>query len=186
MPSQRRPTPLLLFGETPQETLRKARQIRSQGFRAVKFGWGSFGRTTVSDDADHLHAAREGLGGEGVLLIDAGTVWVEDVEAAALRLPALEEVKVLWLEEPFVSGALRAYRELARRSQVVRLAAGEGAHNPHLAEHLVDGPRRCGFRADRHGTDRWDRGRQTCRRLCARARSPIRQPHVLTFRTSAQ
>jgi L-alanine-DL-glutamate epimerase-like enolase superfamily enzyme len=127
-----------LFGDTPQETLLKARRARQEGYRAVKFGWGAFGRTSVSADADQVHAAREGLGPDAALMIDAGTVWNEDVDAAALRLPALEEAGVLWLEEPFVSGALRAYRELAGRCRTVRLAAGEGAHNPHLAEHLID------------------------------------------------
>jgi L-alanine-DL-glutamate epimerase-like enolase superfamily enzyme len=127
-----------LFGDTPQHTLDKARHLRTQGFRAVKFGWGPYGRSTVAADADQVHAAREGLGADVVLLVDAGTVWGEDVEAAALRLPSLEQAGVLWLEEPFVSGALRAYQALARRSGSVRLAAGEGAHNAQLAEHLID------------------------------------------------
>jgi L-alanine-DL-glutamate epimerase-like enolase superfamily enzyme len=65
-------------------------------------------------------------------------VWGEDVERAALRLPALEDAGVVWLEEPFRSGALRAYRELARRARQVRLAGGEGAHQALLAEHLID------------------------------------------------
>jgi L-alanine-DL-glutamate epimerase-like enolase superfamily enzyme len=127
-----------LFGETPQETLAKARQLRSQGYRAVKFGWGPYGRSSVAADADQVHAAREGLDAEVALLVDAGTVWGEDVEAAALRLPSLEQARVLWLEEPFVSGALRAYEALARRAGSVRLAAGEGAHNAAMAEHLID------------------------------------------------
>jgi L-alanine-DL-glutamate epimerase-like enolase superfamily enzyme len=127
-----------LFGETPQETLAKARQLRAQGYRAVKFGWGPYGRSSVAADADQVHAAREGLGAEIALLVDAGTVWGEDVEAAALRLPSLEQARVLWLEEPFVSGALRAYGALARRTGSVRLAAGEGAHNAAMAEHLID------------------------------------------------
>jgi L-alanine-DL-glutamate epimerase-like enolase superfamily enzyme len=128
----------VLFGDTPQETLEKARQIRSSGYRAAKFGWGPYGRTTVSADADQVHAAREGLGDEGVLLVDAGTVWNEDVDAAALRIPALEDAGVLWLEEPFVSGALASYRRLADRCGSLRLAGGEGAHNPLGAEHMVD------------------------------------------------
>lgn len=127
-----------LFGDTPEETLQKARAVRASGYRAAKFGWGPFGRTTVSADADQVHAAREGLGPEGVLLVDAGTVWGEDVEAAALRLPALEEAGALWLEEPFTSGALGAYRALGDRSGQVRLAGGEGAHQALLAEHLID------------------------------------------------
>jgi L-alanine-DL-glutamate epimerase-like enolase superfamily enzyme len=127
-----------LFGDTPQETMLKARAVRASGYRAAKFGWGPYGRTTVSADADQVHAAREGLGPEGVLLVDAGTVWGEDVEAAALRLPALEQAGVVWLEEPFSSGALDAYRSLSRRVSAVRLAGGEGAHQPLLAEHLID------------------------------------------------
>jgi L-alanine-DL-glutamate epimerase-like enolase superfamily enzyme len=127
-----------LFGDDPQETLEKATAVRRLGYRAAKFGWGPYGTTTVAADADHVHAAREGLGGEGILLVDAGTVFGEDVEQAALRLPALEQAKVTWLEEPFTSGSLGAYKALAARSGTVRLAAGEGAHNASMAEHLVD------------------------------------------------
>jgi L-alanine-DL-glutamate epimerase-like enolase superfamily enzyme len=127
-----------LFGDTAQQTLDKARQLSTGGYRAVKFGWGPYGRSTPAADADQVHAAREGLGADVALLVDAGTVWGEDVEAAALRLPSLEQARVLWLEEPFVSGALRSYQSLAKRSSSVRLAAGEGAHNASMAEHLID------------------------------------------------
>jgi L-alanine-DL-glutamate epimerase-like enolase superfamily enzyme len=127
-----------LFGDTPQETLDKGRDLRAQGFRAVKFGWGPYGRSTAAADADQVHAAREGLGDDAALLVDAGTVWNEDVDEAALRLPSLQQARVLWLEEPFVSGALGSYQALSRLSGPVKLAAGEGAHNPQLAEHLID------------------------------------------------
>ena len=127
-----------LFAGTAEETLRKARAVCDSGYRAAKFGWGPYGRTTVSADADQVHAAREGLGSDGVLLVDAGTIWGEDVEAAAQRMPALAEAGVLWLEEPFVSGALAAYRALADRGGQVRLAGGEGAHQAVQAENLID------------------------------------------------
>lgn len=127
-----------LFGDEPQQTLEKAVQVRRLGYRAAKFGWGPYGTGSVEADADHVHAAREGLGAEGILLVDAGTVFGEDVDAAALRLPALEDAGVTWLEEPFTSGALGSYRALSARSHRVRLAGGEGAHNPLMAEHLID------------------------------------------------
>lgn len=127
-----------LFGDTPQATLEKARGVRAQGFRAAKFGWGPFGRGGVADDAAQLAAAREGLGPEGVLLVDAGTVWGEDVAAAAARAQLLRECDVLWLEEPFVSGALTAYRQLAPRIAPVRLAGGEGCHTVHMALHMLE------------------------------------------------
>lgn len=127
-----------LFGNTPDETLAKAREVVSAGYLAAKFGWGPYGLGSVADDADHVMAAREGLGADGTLLIDAGTVWGADVEAAALRLPALREARVAWLEEPFVSGAFSAYASLARLSGAVRLTGGEGAHNVHMATNLID------------------------------------------------
>jgi len=126
-----------LFGDDPAATYRRAREVARAGYRAAKFGWGPYGTGDVREDADHLMAAREGLGHEADLLIDAGTVWGSDVGAAAARLPALEEARVVWLEEPFDSGALDAYAALARLSSRVRLAGGEGAHNAHQARHLI-------------------------------------------------
>lgn len=127
-----------LFGDTPQQTLDKAREVRQRGFMAAKFGWGPYGSGTVEADADQVHAAREGFGVEGILLVDAGTVWDQNVAAAAARLPALRDADVRWLEEPFRSGALQAYRKLADMVGGLGLAAGEGAHNALMAQQLVD------------------------------------------------
>lgn len=137
-PRPRVPYASALFGQDPHETYVKAREVTAAGFRAAKFGWGPYGRGSVAADADQVAAAREGLGPDADLLVDAGTVWGDDVEAAAARLPALESARATWLEEPFVSGALESYAALAARSGRVRLAAGEGAHNAHQARHLVD------------------------------------------------
>jgi L-alanine-DL-glutamate epimerase-like enolase superfamily enzyme len=127
-----------LFGDTPELTLQRARAARAARFRAVKFGWGPIGTAGVADDAAHFLAAREGLGEDGVLLIDVGQIFGTDVERAAARLPALESVRALWLEEPFQAAAVDAYGALAARSPVVRLAGGEGAHNVHMATQLID------------------------------------------------
>src|SRR5947199_7224845 len=91
-----------LFGDEPQTTLRRAQAVARAGFRAAKFGWGPYGRSTVEADAEHVHAAREGLGEDIALLVDAGAVWGDDVAAAEKRLPALEACCALWLEEPCV------------------------------------------------------------------------------------
>jgi L-alanine-DL-glutamate epimerase-like enolase superfamily enzyme len=128
----------VLFGDTAEDTLQKAKAIASQGFRAAKFGWGPFGQTTVKADEDQLHAAREGLGKEGLLLVDAGTVWNTNVEAATARLAVLKAVRATWLEEPFVSGALAQYHALATLSDSVGLAGGEGCHNCYMAKHMID------------------------------------------------
>lgn len=127
-----------LFGDTPQDTLAAARLSREQGFRAAKFGWGPIGRGTVAQDADHFAAAREGLREDGILLVDVGQIFLEDVERAAARLPALEAAGAVWLEEPFQAAAYEAYGALAKKSGKVRLAGGEGAHDTHMARHLID------------------------------------------------
>jgi L-alanine-DL-glutamate epimerase-like enolase superfamily enzyme len=128
----------LLFGDTPQQTLELGRAARGRGFSAAKFGWGPIGRGSARDDADQLAAAREGLGPDGILLVDVGQIFGEDVDAAAARLPALEAANATWLEEPFHAAALEAYGALAGRSAKVRLAGGEGAHNVAMARHLMD------------------------------------------------
>lgn len=127
----------VLFGITAQETLERARQIRADGFRAAKFGWAPFG-ASLAGDIDQLDAAREGLGPDGILLIDAGQIFGEDVEAAAARLPAMERNRVTWFEEPFAGEALAAYGALASRSGSVAIAGGEAAHNRYMALHLID------------------------------------------------
>ena len=128
----------LLFGATAAETYTKARRVAAAGFRAAKFGWGPFGRTTPEADAEQIVAIREALGPEGVVLIDAGTVWHDDVAAARSRAAALREGRVTWLEEPFISGATAAYRELAASIAPVKLAGGEGCHSYWMALHMLE------------------------------------------------
>ncbi len=126
-----------LFGDTPAATYTKAVAIRTAGFRAAKFGWGPFGLGSVHDDAAQLHAAREGLGSDVALLVDVGTVWGEDVAAATERLAAMHQCRVMWIEEPFVSGALGAYKHLSQRAAPTKLAAGEGCHDVHSALQMI-------------------------------------------------
>ncbi|HIG27509.1 MAG TPA: mandelate racemase/muconate lactonizing enzyme family protein [Verrucomicrobiales bacterium] len=127
----------VLFGDSPAETFQKAENAQQQGYRAVKFGWGCYGRQSPAADADQVAAAREGLGKDRCLLIDAGTLWVDDPTEAEKRLSSLETQRVLWLEEPFVSGALNAYRKLSSMT-TVKLAGGEGCHDFHQARHMID------------------------------------------------
>ncbi len=128
----------MLMGDTPQSTLERARDARAKGFRAVKFGWGNYGTADVLDDADHVAAAREGLGPDADLLIDAGQIWGDNVELAISRIPALQRAGATWLEEPFFAHAFKAYSELAKVSGSVGLAGGEGAHTEHMAMNLID------------------------------------------------
>ncbi len=126
-----------LFGDTPAQTFEQAAAARLQNFRAVKFGWGPIGRGDLKTDLEHFAAAREGLGKDSLLMVDVGQIFGDDIEAAAARLPMLEQVGAVWLEEPFHTSALDAYSSLSQRGRV-KLAGGEGAHNFHMARHLMD------------------------------------------------
>lgn len=127
----------VLFGKDPQATLEAAKGARARGFNAAKFGWAPFGDSLESDIA-HLDAAREGLGPDATLLVDAGQIFGTDVEAAAKRIEALERNKTTFYEEPFHGAALSAYAGLSEHCTTVGVAGGEAAHNSFMAEHLID------------------------------------------------
>src|SRR5437879_1938488 len=64
----------ILFGDTPAATERMGRTLAAQGYRAVKFGWGPMGQSEESDIA-HVRAARQGVGPDVELMVDAGLCW---------------------------------------------------------------------------------------------------------------
>lgn len=127
-----------LFGDDPQTTLERGREVAKAGYRAAKFGWGPYGLGSSKQDADQVEAAREGLGPDGILLVDVGTVWFDDVSRGRENLAALKKCRVGWLEEPFVSGALKSYYQLAQLAPEVPMAGGEGCHTVHQAMNMID------------------------------------------------
>lgn len=126
-----------LFGETPEETFEKAKRANEIGYKAVKFGWGTFGKNNLNEDMAHLLAAREGVGESVFLMIDAGTAWGYNVASAKKRLLSLQKNNTYWLEEPFVNGALDSYKKLSKSLPEVALAGGEGCNNFVQAQAMV-------------------------------------------------
>lgn len=127
-----------LFGDTPEETYEKAKQTNTGGYQAVKFGWGPFGKQGVVIDIAHLMAAREGMGNQAYLMIDAGTVWGENMAPAQERLELLKQVNAYWFEEPFINGALSQYKTLSLSNPTIPLAGGEGCNNFVQAQAMID------------------------------------------------
>jgi L-alanine-DL-glutamate epimerase-like enolase superfamily enzyme len=127
-----------LFGDTPEATFQKAQRTSAAGYKAVKLGWCSFGKHGTKEDIAHLSAAREGMGSDAYLMIDAGTVWGENVFEARERLAALSKINAYWLEEPFFNGALNSYQMLSVSTPKIPLAGGEGCHNFVQAQAMID------------------------------------------------
>src|SRR5262249_61111615 len=99
----------ILFGDTPAETERIGRELAARDFRAVKFGWGPMGQGEASDIA-HVRAARQGIGPDVELMVDAGLCW--DTATAIRRAKQFEPFGLTWLEEPLHPHNLPAYAPL--------------------------------------------------------------------------
>ena len=127
----------VLFGDTPAATHRIAARLREQGYRAAKFGWGPMGKFGEANDIALVRAAREGMGTEAQIMIDAGVVWESDHETAYQRAEAFSQFSPTWLEEPLAPDAVDAYGALTRRNPSVRIAAGEGSNTYRMAEDII-------------------------------------------------
>ncbi|MBG81904.1 MAG: mandelate racemase/muconate lactonizing enzyme family protein [SAR202 cluster bacterium] len=121
----------VLFGDNPETTRAIAKSIIARKFRAAKFGWGPIGRGTLQDDIELVQAARDGLGNETKLMVDAGVVWGDNVDEAYERAVAFSSLGVTWLEEPLRTEEINAYRELSDKIKAnnisIGIAGGEGA-----------------------------------------------------------
>lgn len=133
----KKPYASVLFGDTPEETLRIAQRIASQGFLAAKFGWGPLGKRGAEEDVALVRAAREGLGPGPELMVDAGWAWGRDVDAVIDRARRFAPYRLTWLEEPLLPDAIPEYGEAARRNPAVPIAAGENAATLRAAENYI-------------------------------------------------
>jgi L-rhamnonate dehydratase len=129
----------ILFGRDGRETADIGRRFVAQGYRAVKFGWEPMGQSEAID-IDLVRGAREALGPDGTVLIDAGCVW--DARTALRRAHAFAEFGIEWLEEPLREDDIDGYVWLRDRSPVP-IASGEGecgreAFRPWIDRHALD------------------------------------------------
>ena len=101
--------------------------IRGQGFRAFKIGWGPFGRHSFALDEAIVRTARDAVGAESLLMVDAGAsdaFWPQDYKWAARTARMLAEYDVYWFEEPLPPDSLHDY-VLLRNSSPLPIAGGE-------------------------------------------------------------
>ena len=101
--------------------------IKAQGFRAFKIGWGPFGRDSAESDQKIVLAAREAVGPDSLLMVDAGAsdaFWSQGYKWALRTAEMLADYDVTWFEEPLRPDAMNDYVELRRRARVP-IAGGE-------------------------------------------------------------
>jgi D-galactarolactone cycloisomerase len=103
------------------------RGIRAQGFRAFKIGWGNFGRESNKLDEQIVRAARDAVGSESRLMVDAGAsdaFWPQGYKWALQTSSMLADYEVYWFEEPLAPDNLHDYTLLREHSRVP-IAGGE-------------------------------------------------------------
>ena len=112
-----------LFRPTPQAMREAARRYLDQGFTAVKFGWGVFGRDPALD-VQLVEAARAEIGDRHDLLIDAGW-FVERTPKEAIRLiRSIEPYRPFFVEEVLHPEDYDGYRQVTRSVETL-IACGE-------------------------------------------------------------
>jgi D-galactarolactone cycloisomerase len=96
-------------------------QIKAQGFRAFKMGWGPFGRVSHALDEAIVRAARDAIGPDNLLMVDAGgsdAFWHNGYKWALRTAEMLAHYDVTWFEEPLQHDALDDYVRLRERAPV--------------------------------------------------------------------
>jgi L-alanine-DL-glutamate epimerase-like enolase superfamily enzyme len=121
-----RPYASLLMREPPAMADALA-AVLACGFRAFKIGWGPFGRGAAAMDEAIVRAAREAVGPDCLLMVDAGAgdaFWPQDYKWAARTARMLADFDVYWFEEPLPPDNLADY-VLLRNGSPVPIAGGE-------------------------------------------------------------
>jgi D-galactarolactone cycloisomerase len=104
--------------QPPQKLIEEASKSLDQGYKAIKLRVGD----TVPKDIERMRAVRKAFGDELTVLTDANIGY--ELEEVRRVMPAMDELGIGWLEEPFPAHDDRSYRE-AKSCGRTPLAAGE-------------------------------------------------------------
>lgn len=116
-----------LLMQAPEPLTEKLLAVREQGFQAFKIGWGPFGRKDNATDERIVRAAREAVGPQSLLMVDAGgsdAFWRQGYKWAARTARMLADYDVYWFEEPLPPDNLSDYI-LLRQNSPISIAGGE-------------------------------------------------------------
>ena len=116
----------MLF-EEPPALKEKLLSAVNRGFRAIKLGWNQFGR--VSDKYDELlvKTARDTVGRDVEIMVDAGgseQFWPHGYKWALETARMLKEYEVTWFEEALVPDDVEGFRRL-REHAPLPITTGE-------------------------------------------------------------
>jgi L-alanine-DL-glutamate epimerase-like enolase superfamily enzyme len=113
--------------DEPGRLVEVLHQVTALGFRAIKMGWGPFGRVDAATDEAIVRAARDAVGPDIRLMVDAGgsdAFWPNGLRWARRTAEMLAGYNIAWFEEPLAPDALEDFVAL-RRDSPLPIAGGE-------------------------------------------------------------
>ena len=110
-----------LMPENKEAVKKMVESYISQGFTAIKFGWGPLGYD-VHFDLELIKTARQAAGDRVDIMIDIGKRY--RLKSAMYVAKALEQLNIYWLEEPLPAEDYIGYKRLTE-STTMRIATGE-------------------------------------------------------------
>src|SRR5260221_9948786 len=139
-----KPYASILFDDPPK-LKEKLREQMSRGFRAIKMGWRPFGRVSRKLDELLVKTARETVGDDVELMVDAGAseqFWPHGIAWARETARMLGDYGVVWFEEALVPDDVEGFKQLRQTSPVL-VATGEvlvrrQAFQPFITSRAVD------------------------------------------------
>ncbi|MGQ9633459.1 MAG: mandelate racemase/muconate lactonizing enzyme family protein [Bryobacteraceae bacterium] len=113
----------------PENLIKEALSYKAAGYTAFKFRMGGGFRRlgiTIQDYIPYLRALRKAVGPEFHLIQEANQRWT--VEQCLEIAPVLEELKILWFEEPTRKN-IDDYLKIKRALPTVKISGGETVPN---------------------------------------------------------
>ena len=122
-----------LSGKTPKMLGEELAGYVAAGFKAVKM---KVGRHSPREEEMRIAAAREAVGPDIHLMLDANNAW-SDVPTALTYMKRYEPYDPYWMEEPFGPDDIDSHAKLAESTAVV-IATGEIAYGRWYHKELLD------------------------------------------------
>lgn len=119
------------LGYTDEKMVRLAKQAVADGFTLIKLKCG----VSLEDDKRRLRLAREAIGPDIRLAVDANQVW--DVPDAIEWINSLGDVNLHWVEEPTNPDDVVGHAAIAIAIAPVRVATGEHAANRIIFKQMI-------------------------------------------------
>jgi L-fuconate dehydratase len=119
------------LGYSDEKLRRLIREALADGFGHIKLKVGA----DVEDDIRRCGIAREEMGPDRPLLVDANQAW--DVDTAIAWMRRLEPFGITWIEEPTSPDDVLGHAAVARAVHPIGVATGEHCHNRVMFKQLM-------------------------------------------------